>query len=185
MQQRLVLPAIAMVVALGALIGTMYEVNVMQSEEITGFSYFPMPTLPSAKVVNGIVSGTSMQNSEYVMELAGGHDLISVKQDSFYGETTLFYATPKVQKTISYNDSIQNLVKKGVIVFDYEKIDNLKDRTLKNTPIFMTKNSNPVYTDSGLNGEYLTIAYIDENIRLSVYGNSSIDLRALVKSLDL
>ena len=49
----------------------------------------------------------------------------------------------------------------------------------------MTRNSNPVYADSGLNGEYLTIAYFDEDIRLSVYGNDSIDLRASIRVLDL
>lgn len=185
MQLKLVLPAIAAVVALGALVGTMPGENTIQREEITDFSYLPMPTLPSAKVLDSVVSAGSIQNSEYATELAGGHRLISVKRDVFYGETTLFYATPEVRETITNDDSIQDLVKKGVIVFDYEKIDNLEARISDSASIFMTRNSNPVYADSGLNGEYLTIAYFDENIRLSVYGNGSVDLRALIKSLDL
>jgi len=185
MRLRLALPAIAVVVALGVLVSTTPGENTIQREEITDFSHFPMPPLPSAKVMDGVVSAGSIQSSEYATELASGHSLISAKRDAFYGETTLFYATPEVQETITNDDSIQDLVKKGVIVFDYEKIDNLEARTSDSTPVFMTRNSNPVYTDSGLNGEYLTISYPDENTRLSVYGNGSIDLRALVKSLDL
>lgn len=122
MQLKLVLPAIAAVVALGALVGTMPGENTIQREEITDFSYLPMPTLPSAKVLDSVVSAGSIQNSEYATELTGGHSLISVKRDVFYGETTLFYATPEVRETITNDDSIQDLVKKGVIVFDYEKM---------------------------------------------------------------
>lgn len=144
-----------------------------------------MPTLPPANVLDNAVSAASMQNSEYATALSGGYSLMSVKQDPFYGETTLFYATPEIQKTVTNDDSATDLVKKGVIIFDYERIANLKSRTSNHTSIFMTNNSNPVYTDSGLNGEYLTIAYLDKNIRLSVYGNDSVDLRELIKSLDL
>ncbi len=182
MRLRLALLAVA---ALGVLVGTMLGENAMQREEIPNFSYLPVPTLPSANVLDGAVFAGSAQNSGYATELAGGHSLISVKWDVFYGETTLFYAIPGVRETITNDDSVQDLVRKGVIVFDYEKIDNLEARTLDNTPIFMTRNSNPVYADSGLNGEYLTIAYLDEGVRLSVYGNDSTDLRTLIKSLDL
>lgn len=186
MRVRLVLPvAVAAVVVLGALAGTMPGENAIQREEITDFSYLSLPTLPGAKVLDGAVFTGSAQDSGYATEIAGGHNLISIKRDIFYGETTLFYATPRVQETITNDDTIQDLVRKGVIVFDYEKIDNLEVRASNDTPIFMTRNSNPVYADSGMNGEYLTIAYFDENVRLSVYGNSSIDLRALIKPLDL
>ena len=187
MRLRLALFAmtIVVVVTLSAIVSATPSETVIQREEITDFSYFPTPTLPSAKVVDGVVSADSIQSSGRATEIPSGHSLISVKRDAFYGEITLFYATPEVQKTITNDDSIQDLVKKGVIVFDYEKIDNLKARTLDSTPVFMTRNSNPVYADSGLNGEYLTISYLDENTRLSVYGNNSIDLRTLVKSLDL
>ncbi|MCY4490746.1 MAG: hypothetical protein OXC46_04690 [Thaumarchaeota archaeon] len=185
MQVKMILSVIVVTVVLGVLVSTISGENVIQREKITDFSHFPIPALPSAKVMDNIISAKSIQNSEYPTELASGHSLISVKEDIFYGETTLFYAIPEVREIITNDDTIQELVKKGVIVFDYEKIDNLKNRNLNNTPIFMTKNSNPVYTDSGMNGEYLTIFYLDENIRLSIYGNGSVDLGVLVKSLDL
>lgn len=185
MQLKLILSAIAIVIALGVLIHATLDDQTVQREEITDFSYFSMPTLPSAKVLDSTVSAASIQNFGYATELANGYSLMSLKQDPFYGEVTLFYATPKIQQTITNDDSIPSLVEKGVIVFDYEKIDNLESRTLNDTPIFMTANSNPVYSDSGLNGEYLTIPYPDKNIRLSVYGDGSIDLRALIQSLDL
>lgn len=185
MRLKLILPAVAVVIALGVSIGAVSEDNTMQREEIKDFSYFPMSTLPSANVLDNTVSAGLIQDLEYVTALANGYSLISVKQDPFYGEVTLFYATPEIQKIITNNDSIQDLVKKGVIVFDYERSSNLEARTSNYFPIFMTNNSNPVYTDSGLNGEYLTVAYLDENIRLYVYGNDSVDLRELIKSLDL
>ena len=185
MHLKLILAAIVVVIALGVSISTISNEKVIQKEEIKDFSYFPMPTLPSAKVLDSTVSIQSMQNSIYATKLINDYDLISVKQDPFYDEVTLFYATPKIQQTIDNDDSIQNLVKKGVIVFDYERIDNLEARTSNDKSIFMTKNSNPVYIDSGLNGEYLVVSYPDDNLRLSVYGNDSIDLRELIKSLDL
>ena len=195
MQLRLILSVIAVVIALGVSINATYEDNTIQDaipeddaaqrEEIRDSSYSPAPTLPSANVLDNIVSTDSIQHSEYVATLSNGHNLVAIDQDPFYGETTLFYATPEVRETITNDDSVQDLVKKGVIVFDYEQIDNLEARTSNHAPIFMTRNSNPVYADSGLNGEYLTIAYFDENILLSVYGNDSVDLRELIASLDL
>ena len=209
MQLKLILPAMAIVVALGVSIGAMLGDSTIQSmseepdsgkgkaidamsgdgtiqrEEIKDFSYFSMPTLPSAKVVDSIVSAESVQNSEYATDLAHGYRLIAVKQDLFYGETSLFYATPEIRRTITNDDSIQDLVGKGVIVFYYEQSTGLESRTSSHAPISMTSNSNPVYTNSGLHGEYLTIAHPDENILLYVYGNDSIDLRELIKPLDL
>ena len=93
--------------------------------------------------------------------------------------------TPEIRRTITNDDSIQDLVGKGVIVFYYEQSTGLESRTSSHAPISMTSNSNPVYTNSGLHGEYLTIAHPDENILLYVYGNDSIDLRELIKPLDL
>ena len=185
MQLGLVLPAIAVVAALGILIGVMPEDSTIQREEIEDFSYFPMPTLPSAKVVDNIVFAGSMQDSEHATELPHGYGLIAVKQDLFYNETALFYATPEIQGTVSNDDSIQDLVKKGVIVFYYEQNAGLESRTSTYAPISVTNSSNPVYTNSGLHGEYLTIAYLDEDVLLYVYGNGSVDLRELIKSLDL
>ena len=109
-----------------------------------------------------------------------------MKQNPFYdGEVTLFYTNSTSEETIANNDSMIVLVKKGLIVFDYEKIDNLEERFFDKKSIFMTNSTNPVYLDSGLNGEYFTIPYIDKNIQLYVYGNDSIDLRELIQSLDL
>ena len=185
MQLKLILPAMAIVVALCVSISAMPEDSTIQGEEIRDFSYFPMPTLPSANIVDNIVSAASIQNSGYPTELEHGYSLIAVKQDLFYGETALFYATPQIQGIVTNDDSIQDLVKKGVIVFYYEQSPNLEARTSNYTPISVTNNSNSVYTNSGLHGEYLTIARPDENILLYVYGNDSIDLRELIKSLDL
>ena len=182
MQLKLILIAIVIAVVIGVSISTISSEKVIQNEGINDYS---MPTLPSAKVLDSTVSIQSMQNSMYATKLTNDYTLISVKQDPFYGEVTLFYATPEIQQTVTNNDSIPALVKKGVIVFDYEKIDNLKARTLNDKPIFLTGNSNPVYVDSGLNGKYLVVSYPDEDLLLSVYGNASIDLEELIKSLDL
>ena len=215
MQLELVIPAMAVVAALGAsatvqppmefgdmpdqllsdvgtgverlraLVGTTPGGDATRGEEIAGLSHPPMPEPPGAKAVDGAALAGSMQDSEHATELASGHVLASVKRDAFYGETTLFYATPEVQKTITDGDSVQDLVKKGVIVFGYEKVDNLEARPSDGAPVFMTRNSNPVYAYSGPDGEYLAIAYPDEGIRLSVYGNGATDLRALIEPLDL
>ena len=195
MHLRLILPVIASVIVLGVSISAMPEDNAIQDaipaddaaqrEEIRDFSYFPTPTLPSANVLDNIVPADSIQNSEHAATLSNGYNLIAVDRDPFYDEITLFYATPEIQKTVANDDSVQDLVEKGVIVFDYEKIDNLEARTSNYELIFTTNNSNPVYTNSGLHGEYLTIAYLDENVLLHVYGNGSVDLRELVASMDL
>lgn len=119
MRLKLILPAMAMAVALGVSIGAMPGDSTIQGmgeepdpgkgkaigampgdgtiqrEEIKDFSYFSMPALPSARVVDNIVSAESVQNSEYATDLAHDYSLIAVKQDPFYGETSLFYATPE------------------------------------------------------------------------------------------
>lgn len=198
MQLKLILSAIAVVIVLGVSISAIPEDNTIpennaihedstiQREKIRDFSYFPMPTLPSAKILDNTILVGAAQDSEYATSLGNGHNLIAIKQDPFYDEITLFYATTKIQKNITNNDSIQDLVRKGVIVFDYEKIDNLvNNRIFDNKPIFMTRNSNPVYTDFGLKGKYFTIPYFDKDIRLSVYSNNATELGKMIQFLDL
>ena len=126
-----------------------------------------------------------VRKTEYPKTINGNYELISVVRDPYDGEVTLFYAMPQVTETITDTDSAQELVKKGVIIFDYEKIDNLGTRDANDKAAFLTASGNPVYLDRGLNGEYLVIEYASENTRLSVYGNDSVDLRELVRSLDL
>lgn len=144
-----------------------------------------MPTLPSAKVLDNMVPVGSWQSSKYETTLVGGHNLIAVKHDPFYGEVTLFYATPSVQQMITNGDSIQEVVSKGAIVLDYEKAHNLQSRYADKKPLFATNNFNPVYSGIGLNGRYFVIPYYDEDTLLYVYANTTVDLKALVKSMDI
>ena len=213
MRLKIILSIVVVAVVLGVSLNGMYGVDLnqqeIQRETITDYSNFPKPTLPSAKVLEKSMPVELMQKTEYPKTINDNYELISVIQDPYYDEVTLFYAAPQVAKTITDTDNIQELVKKGVIVFDYEKIDNLGVKGANDMPIFLTTNGNSVYVDKGLNGEYLTIEYdcldfflhihvpqglngeyltieyVGESIRLSVYGNSSVDLRGLVKSLDL
>lgn len=190
MHLKITLSVIVVAVVLGVSLTGMYDQDFDQQEEIqretiTDFSHFPKPSIPSAKVLEKSMPAELMQKTEYPKTINDNYELISVIQNPYYDEVTLFYAMPQVTETITNVDNIQELVQKGVIVFDYERIDGLGMKRANDVPIFLTANGNPVYLDKGLGGQYLVIEYVDENIRLSVYSDASVDLRELVRSLDL
>jgi len=196
MSLKLIIPAIAVVIALGVSLATVssdapnqnsddVQLEVIQREKINDFSHFPQPTLPSTQILEKTLSTSEIQTKDHIKNIGDGYELTHVIEDPYYGETTLFYSTPNISQIVTNEDNIQGLISKGMIVFDYERIDNLSERISGDEILFRTVNDNPVYADNGLNGEYLRIAYSDEGISLSIYGNGEINLRELIKSLDL